>query len=514
MRTVADILRWRARVQPDMEALCHGGRRITYRQLEQAACRTANALIACGVRPGDRIAVLDKGHDRLVETIFGIAKTGAVFTPINWRLTAPEIVRVMGDAGATVLFVGQEFAERAADALPQLPAVRQVVGYDTPDRPWLPYDDFVADYPDTDPMADSGEQETVWQLYTSGTTGLPRGVELTHANLFSMCTSGLADMNGDPQAVVLASMPLFHIGGSGYLLHAFYCGARVVLTREANPLEMLDLIERERVSHALFVPAMLSFMLRQPNIEARDFSSLQLIIYGASPIADDVLTRSLATFRCRFIQAYGLTETTGSVAMLPSQDHVPGNPRLRSCGLPILGHMVRVVRGDGSDCATGEVGEIIVRGHNVMKGYWNRPDATAEVLKNGWFHTGDAGYLDADGYLYIHDRIKDMIVSGGENIYPAEVENVLCDHPAVAEAAVIGVPDDTWGETVKAVIVLARGCSVTEAELTAYCGERLAGYKRPRSFDFVTDLPRTPSGKILKRELRAQYWKGRARQVV
>jgi acyl-CoA synthetase (AMP-forming)/AMP-acid ligase II len=284
--------------------------------------------------------------------------------------------------------------------------------------------------------------------------------------------------------------------------------------REAAPAEILRLIPSERVTIAAVVPALLRFMLQTPGSHEVDFTSLRHITYGASPIAEDLLREALTTFKCDFAQAYGLTETTGMVAVLPPRDHASAvNHRLRSCGRPLSNVVVKIVGYDGVELRPGEVGEVVVRSPLTMKGYWKQAEATASAIRDGWLHTGDAGYMDADGYLYIHDRVKDMIVSGGENVYPAEVENVLSGHPAVADVAVIGVPDARWGEAVKAVVVLRPMRPATESELIAYCRDRIAHYKAPKSVDFIEALPRNPSGKVLKRVLRAPYWAGYERQV-
>jgi acyl-CoA synthetase (AMP-forming)/AMP-acid ligase II len=305
------------------------------------------------------------------------------------------------------------------------------------------------------------------------------------------------------------------VGGSGYALAAFFAGARLVVTREADPGEILRLIREEGVNHAFLVPALINFLLQHPDCAKTDFSSMRSILYGASPIPAELLAAAIERIGCNFIQAYGLTETSGAIVLLPASDHVPGSPRLAACGLPVFGNRVRVVDDEGRDCAPREVGEIIMHGPMVMKGYYKRPEANAETIRDGWFHSGDAGFLDEDGYLYIHDRVKDMIVSGGENVYPAEVESALFDHEAVADVAVIGVPDERWGEAVKAVVVRApdADANADERALIDFCKTRIAGFKCPRSVDFIEALPRNPTGKILKRELRAPYWEGHERQV-
>ena len=513
MKTVAELIRWRARIHPERIAVVHADRETTYRELDRASNRVANALRAAGVAPGERVCVLDTGHDRFFELLFGIAKAGAVFTPVNWRLAPPELAFVVDDAGARVLFVGSDFAPVVESIQSDLKTVRTIVRFDTGPAAWRDYGAWRDAVGDGDPRAESAEEETAWQLYTSGTTGQPKGAELTHQNLLATMSVAAVGFGVAGGEVGLVCMPLYHIGGAGYALCLFFAGMTAVVMREPNPGEILRLIGERHVAHAFFVPALLNFLLQHPDCPRTDFASLRTILYGASPIPEELLRAAIDRFGCGFIQAYGLTETTGAVCLLSAEDHLRGGELLRSCGQPVFGCEIRVVDGEGRDCASGTVGEIVMRGDPVMKGYWNRPEATAEAIRDGVFHSGDAGYFDANGYLFIHDRVKDMIVSGGENIYPAEVESVLYSHPAVADVAVIGVPDDKWGETVKAIVVRKPGAALTGEELIDYCRDRIAGYKRPRSVDFVDALPRNPTGKILKAVLREPYWAGKGRRV-
>jgi acyl-CoA synthetase (AMP-forming)/AMP-acid ligase II len=334
---------------------------------------------------------------------------------------------------------------------------------------------------------------------------------------------GAKEWSLDADSVNLVAMPLFHIAGSGWGIAGFYGGGTNIVMREVVPAELVRVIPECRVTNALFVPAVLQMLLATPGVEGADFSSLRTIVYGASPISEEVLVRAMERFGCGFVQAYGLTETTGSIVSLLARDHDPGGPRahlLRAAGRPWGDTEVRVVDPDTRrDLPDGQVGELWVRSSQNMRGYWRNPEATADAYPEGrdadgrgWFRTGDAAYL-RDGYVYIHDRVKDMIVSGGENVYPAEIENVLMGHPGVADAAVIGVPSDKWGETVKAIVVDAPGSTASDDELIAYCRERLARYKCPTSVDRIAALPRNPSGKLLKTQLREPYWKGRERRV-
>jgi long-chain acyl-CoA synthetase len=355
------------------------------------------------------------------------------------------------------------------------------------------------------------------QLYTSGTTGLPKGAMLANANLGTLLPHVGPWWQFDETSVNLVCMPLFHIGGSGWALVGMGVGCHTILCREFVPAEILATLERHQATNALFVPAMLQFLTMVPGAAARDYRALRSIVYGASPITNEVLVRSMQTFRCPFVQVYGLTETTGAITQLPAADHAVEGPRarlLRSAGKPFPWVELRIVEPGGRACGPGEVGEVWTRSVQNFQGYWGREEETARTLDaDGWLRTGDAGFLDEEGYLFLTDRVKDMIISGGENVYPAEVENALSDHPAIADVAVIGVPDERWGETVKAVVVRTPGATAGAVDIIAFARERLAHFKCPTSVDFVESLPRNPSGKILKRELREPYWQGRARRI-
>jgi long-chain acyl-CoA synthetase len=518
---IADILRSHARERGERRALIAVDRIRTYRELRDEAARVAQALAGEGVGPQDRVAVLDKNGPEFFAVLFGAAMDRAVTLSVNWRLAAREMEYILEHAQARVLFVGEEFLGHVAQL--KLPHMRRVVVFGAPGTGQVGYDDWLRGVPATDPMLPCDPDETCFQLYTSGTTGRPKGVELTHRNFVVAIGVGSKSWSFDTESVNLVAMPLFHVAGSGWGVTGLCNGATNILAREVNPAEILRLIAAHRVTNALFVPAVLRILLGTPGIERTDFSTLRSIVYGASPISEDVLVRSMKAFGCGFVQAYGLTETTGCVTSLAERDHDPGGPRaelLRSAGRPWGDVELRVVDTESRrDLPDGEVGEIWVKSAQNMKGYWRNPEATAECFPEGrgadgrgWFRTGDAGYLRG-GYVFIHDRVKDMIVSGGENVYPAEIENVLMGHPAVADAAVIGVPSERWGETVKAIVVIAPATSVTDAELIAWCRERLATYKCPTSVDRIAALTRNPSGKILKTELRGPYWKGRQRRV-
>ncbi|HET9529811.1 MAG TPA: fatty acid--CoA ligase [Blastocatellia bacterium] len=515
LRLVADIARHQSATRPRAVAMVFNERATTYGELDRLSNQTASGLIAEGLSPQTRIAVLDKNSDSFFEILFGAAKSNNVMVAINWRLAAPEISYIINDAMAEVLFVGEEYFGTIEKLLGDLKTVKKIIALNGSHEEWESYQAWRDRQSETDPDVSNDPSDVVLQMYTSGTTGHPKGAQLTNSNLLTIVPVLTREFaRWDESDVSLVCMPLFHIGGSGYALMGFYSGARNIILRETVPAAILQAVSRHRVTKAFLVPALLLFLLQTPGVQDTDFSSLNLIIYGASPIPLDLLRRSMETFKCGFAQTYGLTETSGGITWLPPEDHDPnGNERMRSCGKPHSLAEIRVVDATGRVLPVGEVGEIICRSPQNMKGYWNLPDATASTVRGEWLHTGDAGYLDADGYIYIHDRVKDLIVSGGENIYPAEVESVLFGHPAIADVAVIGVPDDTWGEAVKAVVVKKPGAEVTAEEIMSFARERIAHFKAPRSVDFVAALPRNPSGKILKRELRAPFWEGRERQV-
>jgi long-chain acyl-CoA synthetase len=513
--TVGDIPRHHARSRPDRVAIHFEGRRITFGELDRRTNQVANALFAEGVGSQARIAILSKNAPAFFELWFGAAKADVVLVPVNFRLAPAEVAFVVEDAGAEILFVGADFYPVVEKAAAELKSVRRIIALDGAHESWPGYSDWLAAQPATDRALPIAAEHCAIQMYTSGTTGHPKGAQLSHAGLLALTRVALGSFGGwHENDVNLVCMPLFHIGGSGWALIGFHRGIDSVLMRDPDPAAILRLIQEYRVTKAFMVPALLLFLLQNPQCRTTDFSSLELIVYGASPAPVDLVRNAINVFGCGLAQVYGLTETTGAITYLPPEDHDEKAPeRLKSCGKPMAGIEIRVVDALGKDVATGDVGEIVTRSAQNMLGYWNQPEATRRSIRDGWFYTGDAGYLDADGFIYIHDRVKDMIISGGENIYPAEVESALFGHPAVADVAVIGIPDDKWGEAVKALVVKRPGAEVTGDELIGFARERIAHYKAPRSIDFVDALPRTPTGKILKRELRKPFWAGQERQV-
>jgi long-chain acyl-CoA synthetase len=491
---VADVIRRHAARRPEAVALRHGERELTYRELDERSNRLAQALLARGAGAGTRVAYLDRSAPEVIELLFAASKIGAVLVPLNWRLSPPELAAVLADSGTPLLIAGPEFRDVARRVRP--PAL-MIVGEE--------YERWLAEHEPRDPGGRGAAGDVIVQMYTSGTTGVPKGVLTTHANLAVTAQTSVR-WAFDERSVSLTPLPVFHIGGIGWAYCGLWHGATTVLVSDFEPAAVLDILERRRVTNAVLVPTMLQLLTAVPGAAERDYSALRTIAYGAAPITTSVLKATQRTFGCGLIGLYGLTESTGGVVALEADDH-DREHLLRAAGRPYPWVELKIVDPQtGSVQPPRAVGEVWLRGPNVTPGYFNRPAETAAALTtDGWLRTGDGGYLDDDGYLFLTDRIKDMIVSGGENVYPIEVEEALAQHADVADAAVIGVPDAHWGEAVKALVVPRPGSRPDAGELIAFARERLAGYKLPRSIDFVDELPRTPSGKVLKRELRMRY---------
>jgi fatty-acyl-CoA synthase len=500
--TVLDAVRRHARERGGQLAYRTPARNWSFAQVDEASNRVAQGLKSLGIGARDRVACLTKQTVDCAVLVLAANKIGAVCMPVNWRLAAPEIEYIVNNGQAKLMMADAAFVSAAGK-------VRIFVTEE--------FSSWYGDFPASDPGYRPAAEETALQLYSSGTTGLPKGVELTHRNLMVGMVEAVPDAIGynGPPDVMLNVLPAYHIAGIGIALLTASKGGMSVLYPDFDPAKAIAAIAEHRITHSFMVPAMIQFMLQVPGAGAADYSSLKAISYGASPISEKVLIDAMRTFKCSFVQVYGLTETTGAITRLPPEDHDPEGPRkqlLRSAGKAIEGVELRVVDAAGHDCAEGDVGEVWIRTAQNMKCYWANGKATADAFAGDWFRSGDAGYLK-EGYLYLHDRIKDMIVSGGENIYPAEVENALMQHPAVADGAVIGVPDDQWGEAVKACVVLKPGAAATQKEIVDFMRGRIAHFKCPKSVDFMAAIPRNPTGKILKRLLREPYWAGKTRRV-
>ncbi len=496
IRTLGDIPRYHARRRPDAPAVVSGGRTTSFSALDRESNAVANALLAGAFGKDARIGFLGKN---------------------SWRLAAAEIAAVLQDSECVLVFVDEDLLGLAGDAVRRaglaLPLVSMPAAKDSADSGWLA---FLAAHADTDRGLEVPGDTTALQVYTSGTTGVPKGVELTHDNFnyIRLCEHLDPGIPWSESDVYLMFMPSFHTSGTGLMLQSLYNGGAVSMLPAFDPVEVLRAIAQTRPSIMLIVPSALQALLEHPMASEVDFSCFRLCMYAGSPIALPLIKKAMAEMQCRFVQWYGATEIVGAATLLRAEQHrFDREDQLKSCGTPVPLAEIRIVDPAGNEVPTGQVGEILIRIPSVFKGYWKRPKETAAAKVNGWYKSGDAGYRDSEGYLYIHDRIKDMIVSGGENIYSAEIERVLAQHSALMAAAVIGVPDAKWGEAVKALVVVREGHAVTEAELIAFCREHIGGYKVPKSVDFVDDLPRTASGKLQKAILRAPYWKCATRAV-
>lgn len=518
-KTIADIPPTHAEQQPDAIAFSFEGRLTTYAEFDRHTDQVANALLAGGVKKGDRICYLGKNSDHYFELFLGAAKMGAVITPIGWRLAPPEVAYIVNDSRAPFFFVGPEFTGNAKKVLEEAPNVKTVITMEGGAPEWQSYESWRDAASAKPPNVELKPSDIAIQLYTSGTTGRPKGAMLMHSNfiethkILKQVDLGWNIWTKDD--ISLVAMPVAHIGGSGWGLWGLRAGAKNIVAREFDPGKVLDFIQNERISKIFLVPAAIQIVLRDPRARQTDYSRMKQIAYGASPIPLDLLREAVEVFGCGFVQMYGMTETTGTIVALPPEDHdVNGNPRMRSAGKPLPSVEITVLDEAGNKLPPGKVGEIATRSPWNMAGYWNLPEATAKTIDaDGWLRTGDAGYIDEDGYVYIHDRVKDMIISGAENIYPAEVESAIYGHPDVADVAVIGVPDDKWGEAVKAMVVPKPGTNPRAEDIIAFARQRIAGYKVPKSVDFIEALPRNASGKILRRELREPFWAGKERRV-
>jgi acyl-CoA synthetase (AMP-forming)/AMP-acid ligase II len=507
MLEVPDLLSNAVKRFPDTPCVIEGDRTLTFREVDERADRVAVALKEQGIGKGQRVALLALNELEYLEIHLGVSRAGAVLVPLNYRFAVPELSFIMKDSQPDLLIHGPGFEGAAA----RLECER--VWHFGGEGVGQAYEDVLAR---TEPeralrLQDASAANSI--LYTSGTTGRPKGAIISHGALWARLNmfgleAGMA--HGD---VFVQGLPMFHI--AAHLAYAFtYRGVPLVLIKTFDPALVLAEIARHQGTHVLLVPTMINMVANDESLPEHDLSSLQMVLYGASPISPGVLRRAMSALKCDFLQFFGMTETAGST-LLRTHDHDPdGRPELLpSAGTDALSMETRIVDLDDRDVPPGEVGEILTRGPCVMDGYWNSPGATAEALRGGWMHTGDMGYRSEEGYLFVTDRLKDMVISGGENVYPREVEDALYEHPAVLEAAVIGIPHEEWGEAVHALVVPRPGEQVDKDDLLRHCRERLAGYKVPKSVQFVDELPKNATGKVLKRVLREQQWKEADRRV-
>jgi O-succinylbenzoate-CoA ligase len=493
----------RALINPNKLGVVCEDKRLTFRELNHRANRVANAVRGLGVQKGDRVAVLMMNSVEYNEAYYGIAKTGAVMVPLNWRLVASELEYIIKDSGARHLIYGTEFTGVVEEMIPNLELDNYIhQGENTP-AGHIHYEDWLDKASPEEPEIGAEGDDVQFIMYTSGTTGLPKGAMITHRNMFMASCNLNFSLDWSGSEIFLLVLPMFHIGALAPATVNMHSGATSIVMKAFDPEGMFKCIESERVTSFLAVPSMLTFMLQVPEIKKYDISSVNTVTSGASPVPVSLI-EAYTEYDINIIQLYGLTEAAGPVTTLNPEEALT---RIGSCGKPFFHMDVKIVDDDGNQLPPGEQGELITRGESVMKGYWNLPDATAETIKNGWLHTGDIAKVDEEGYYYITDRKKDMIISGGENVYPAEIEGVLYSHPDILEAAVIGMPSDEWGESPLAVVVPKEGAGLTEQQVIDYCNGRLARYKMPKAVVFTQEIPRNPTGKALKWKLREEFVK-------
>lgn len=503
--TLGDIVDFQAERQPLNDAVVYGDRKMTFHELQSVSYQFANALIAEGFEPGTRVAFLDRNSEWFFPILFGTAIANGTLVTVNFRLTPVEIAYILGDSGAEIVFVGAEFLDNVKACQKDLPNLRQIIVIDGEGAAAPSLADWVASQPIAAPDCKVAPEDTAVQMYTSGTTGHPKGVELTHHCMTAAAVDGLSVWPAmfRENAAVLGIMPLFHIAAANLCIASLYAGGRAEIMRDGSPEQIIRLIAERGVAVAPLPAAVIHEIIKLPFVSELDLSCLDTLLIAGSGIPVELLRQAQLTLKCGFALSYGMTECCGGLTYLgPADCTYDAGQKLKSAGKPLGDNQVRIVGPDGKTLPAGETGEIACLSRRVMKGYWNRPEASAEAMQDGWYLSGDAGYIDKEGYLYVVDRIKDMVVSGGENIYPVEIENELIKHPAVDDVAVIGVPDPKWGESLLACVVLASGASAERAELEQFLRGSLAGYKIPRRYDFVEGFPRNATGKVLKRVMR------------
>ena len=522
---VTEMLEKARRFYPKKHGVICGSERFTYAQFGERVDRLSNALLALGLKKGDTVGILHRNCHYYLETYFATMQVGMVLNPLNYRLSPRELSFILNDNGAKALIAERHFADKVAKTSPQVPHLREVIltgreptkGIEGKD-----YEDLCASVSPFPPSRTSLKEDGVIQLYyTSGTTGRQKGVMLSHRNVYTHALSTIAELHLTDEDVWIHAAPMFHLADAWATWAITWVGATHTLVNEFNPKEVVETIQRERVTISNMIPVMLNMLVNYPEIGKYDLSSLRVILSGGAPIAPEVVRKIMETFKCDYIQTYGMTETSPYLTMSILKDHLKELSEdeqfkyKAATGRAVMGINLKVVDEKGQEVKPDgkEVGEIVVKGDAVTRGYWGLPEETEKAIRDGWLYTGDLAVIDEEGYVNIVDRKKDMIVTGGENVYSTEVENILYMHPAILEAAVVGVPDEKWGEAVKAVVVLKEGQNATEEEIIAFCKENIAHYKAPKSVDFIGELPKTGSGKIYKKGLRDHYWEDRGKRI-
>ncbi len=516
MYTLGDIPRKNALLHPERQALVFEGRQMSYSQMDKRVNRLANGLLKLGFKRGDRLTILEENTDKYIEVYFAAAKAGMSITPLNYRLSESELAHIVEDSEAVCFFVGSAYDEISLKLKPNLPRIKAWISIDGSENTFTDYETLLANAPETDGFEPVDENDMAVLMYTGGTTGLPKGVMLSHRNIMTGVINCNLMYNFGTDDITCMILPLFHVSfwpTFGLLL----AGGKVVINRKPDLNEILRLIQDERCTHMNLVPTIYGWLLQLCDISAFDLSSLRSLSYAGSPFPPALLKQCMETFGPIFAQGYGATETAGgAISVLSDTDHVltgSGSDHLASAGKAALCAEVKIVDKKGHLVASGEIGEITARGKHIMLGYWKNPELTQKVIRDGWYHTGDMGYLDDDGYLFLVDRKADMIVTGGENVYPKEVEDVLYEHPAVAMAAVVSAPDDKWGERVQAVVTLKPDQTAKEDDILNFCKKRLSGYKCPKALEIWEQVPTTPVGKILRKDVKEKFWEGKERLI-
>jgi fatty-acyl-CoA synthase len=511
---VGEWTRIRAKLNPEAPFVaCDDGRAYTNIEFDRRVNRLANSLPEIGITRGERVAALFPNNPEFLELLFAAGKIGAIMGPLNFRLAPLELAYVLNDSGAKVMFYTPEFAAQAAEIKSLSTPVEHFIAVGPGNEGDKDYESWVSAAPDTEPVVEEevGLDDPHFIMYTSGTTGKPKGAVLTHGNTIWNGVNGVLMYTLNEKDVNLVAAPLFHIGAlSAAATPTIYTGGKLVLLRFFVPDMVLTAIEEHGVTTMFGIPVMFLLMSMSPLFESADLSSIRAMIAGGAPCPVPLIEKYLAK-GVLFSQGYGLTETAPAVSALPEDDI---ETKRGSAGKPCFHVDIKIFDENDDELPSGEMGEIVIKGPNVFKEYWNMPEETARALRGGWFHTGDMGRIDEGGYLYIVDRKKDMIISGGENIYPAEVEDCIHAHPLVADVGVVGMHDQKWGEAPLALVVIAPGEELTEDEVIEFCRARLARFKTPKKVIFVDELPRTPTGKILKKDLRAKYVEGGDKSIV
>ena len=502
---------------PEREAIIFEGNRWSFSDLADRSNRLANALAGMGVGQGDKVGMLQVNCNECIEVYFATAKLGATYVPLNFRARAEELEFMINFSESSALFLGQRYVKMINSMREQIPRMKNFVSVEGPAEGMLDYESVIAEADPEEVFTDIDDNDTSILMFTAGTTGQPKGVMLTHDNLATYVLNNVSPADPDIEEKNILTVPLYHIAGMQAVLAAVYGGRTLVVQRQFDPSDWMTLVETESVTRAMMVPTMLKQLMEHEEFPKRNLSSLQVITYGAAPMPVEVITKAIEVFPgTRFINAFGQTESASTITMLTPEDHViEGTPGERAIKLKRLGSIgralgdteVKIFDEDGSEQAVDEVGEIVARGPRVMKGYWKAEEATNSTIRNGWLYTGDIGYMDEAGYIFLSGRAKDIIIRAGENISPEQVEATLHSHPAIDEAAVIGVPDPQWGEKVRAIVALKTGAQASEADIIEHCRGQLASFKKPESVIFVDSLPRNPLGKVLKRVLREEYGK-------